>query len=318
MKTIFAYLILSFGLFSLTFSQTLDEKDREMFKKHHVKSRSKWDYNFKGDKPSLEGKFSAESFYDKEGRVLKSFAFNLKGDTTNFDMYAYDARGNRVLYERKSLHGEYKKESEYNHVNNVIEEVGYDGGETFQTIFRYDSENRVLDITYLISKNVDEKRVYTYSGNKATVEILKLGKHLTATMELLFNDQGNVLEEKWVDLNGAVLEKKVLTYNSRGDVTREEKYKSGNFFYRINYEYDAKGELLNISEESKSKKKFVKKKFAYDDLGRIIEYQWKRRPDDEYNIKRFKYSDAGVCSEEHTYYPRTDYKLLTKYEYKYY
>ena len=71
-------------------------------------------------------------------------------------------------------------------------------------------------------------------------------------------------------------------------------------------------------KESKSKKKFVKKKFAYDDLGRIIEYQWKRRPDDEYNIKRFKYSNAGVCSEEHTYYPRTDYKLLTKYEYKYY
>ncbi len=318
MKTILTYLILSVCFVSFSFSQTLEEKDREMFSKHNVKARIKWDYNFKDNKPSFKGKMTAKSFYDKNGRVLKSFAFNLKGDTVNFDSYEYDNRGNRTLYERKSLHGAYKKESEYNQVNKLIEEEGYDGGATFQTIFNYNNRNQVVDITYLITDEVDEKRIYTYNGNKATVKILKLGKHLTGTMELLFNDKQLVLEEKLVSLEGKVIEKKALKYNSNGDVLSEEKYKNGNLFYKIIYDYDAKGDLLSISEETTTKKRFIKKKFAYDESGRIIEYQWKRRPDDKYNIKRFKYSDEGVCIEEHTFYPRTDYKLFTKYEYEYF
>lgn len=318
MKQLITYLIISACFVSYSYAQTLELKDREMFSKHNVKVRTKWDYNFKGDIPSLEGKMTAKSYYDREGRVLEAYSFNLKGDTVTFDKYEYDKNGNRVLYQRKSLHGEYKKESEYNTINNLIEEEGFDGGATFQTIFKYDDQNRVLNITYLTADEIDEKRVYKYNGNKASVEILKLGKHLTSKMELLFNDKEQVLEEKFLSLDGKVLEKKTFEYNSNGDIVKEEKHKNGALFYRIVYEYDSKGNLLNISEESTSKKKFVKKKFGYDNLGRITEYYWKRRPDDDYNIKNFKYKDDGVCSEEHTYYPRTNYKLLTRYEYEFF
>lgn len=318
MKNIIAYLIITASFASLSFSQTLELKDREMFSKHNVKVRIKWDYNFKGDIPSLQGKLTAKSFYDKNGRVLEAYSFNLKGDTVTFDKYVYDKNGNRTLYQRKSLHGEYKKESEYNTVNNLIEEEGFDGGATFQTIYKYDDKNRVSNITYLSADEVDEKRVYTYSGNKAVVEILKLGKHLASKMELTFNDKNQIVVEKLLNLQGNVIEKKTFEYNNNGDIVKEEKHKNNTLFYRITYEYDSNGDLLSISEESASKNKFVKKKFGYDELGRITEYYWKRKPEDEYNIKNFKYKDDGVCSEEHTYYPRTNYKLLTKYEYEFF
>lgn len=317
MKKFITYFI-AILIIPISFGQTLEQKDREMFSKHNVKTRVKFDYNFKGNIPSMEGKMTAKSFYDKNGRVLEAYSFNLKGDTVTFDKYEYDAKGNRILYERKSLHGEYKKESEYNQVDNLVEEEGYDGGATFQTIFRYDAQNRVTEITYLTADEVDEKRVYTYNGKKATVEILKLGKHLASKMELLFTDTDQIQEEKFLNLDGKVLERKVFEYNTNGDISKEEKYKLGKLFYRIEYKYDANGDLLSISEESTSKKKFIKKKFAYDDLGRITEYHWKRRPDDDYNIKNFKYKDDGVCTEEHTYYPRTNYKLLTRYEYEFF
>lgn len=318
MKNTISFLIFSICLLSFSNAQTLDEKDREMFKKHNVNARVKWDYNFKGDVPSSTGKKTAESFYDKNGRVLKSFSFNLKEDTVNYDRYEYDSKGNRTLYERKSLYGKYKKESEYNQANNLIEEEGYDGGATFQTIYKYDNQNRILEITYLIVDDVDEKRIYTYSGNKATVKILKLGKHLSSKMEILFNDNNQVLEEKLLNLDGKVIERKVMKYNSRNDIVKEEKYKNNEFFYRITYEYNSVGSLLSIAEESPTKTKFIKKKFGYDDQERIVSYQWKRNPDDAYNIKKFKYDSQGVCNEEHTYYPRTNYKLLTKYEYVFY
>ncbi len=318
MKHIFTYLFISAFFISYSFAQTLELKDREMFSKHNVKVRTKLDYNFKGNIPSLEGKVTAKSYYDKNGRVLAAYSFNLKGDTVTFDKYEYDKNGNRVLYQRKSLHGEYKKESEYNSVNNLIEEEGFDGGATFQTIFKYDDQNRVLNITYITADEIDEKRIYKYNGNKATVDILKLGKHLTSKMELLFNNNRQILEEKLLSLDGKVLEKKTFEYNSKGDIVKEEKYKNNILFYQLIFDYDSNGDLLSISEDAPTKDKFIKKKFGYDNLGRITEYHWKRRPDDEYNIKNFKYKDDGVCSEEHTYYPRTNYKLLTRYEYEFF
>lgn len=318
MKTLLSYLLLTVLSVTVVLGQTIEEKEREIFRKHKVKSRAKWDYNFKGDIPSLEGKITANTFYDKEGRILRSYSFNLKGDTINYDHYKYDANGNRILYERKSLYTEYKKESEYNRVNNLIEEAGYDGGASFQTLFVYDDKNRVKEISYLIADEIDEKRVYTYTGTKSVVKILKLGKHLVSTMELLFDNSGKLLEEKSLSLDGKVIEKKVYKYNSDNNIIEEEKYKGDILFYRVTYNYDSNKDLLSLSEEATNKPKFIKKKYTYDDKGRIVGYEWKRRPDDEYNKKVFIYNSDGVCSEEHTFYPRSNYKLLTKYEYEYF
>lgn len=318
MKKTITLLIFTTCLFSVIYSQTIEEKERELLKKHKVKSRTNTDYTFTNGKFNKSGRVTNVSVFNEDGRILENKSFNLKGEVSTIEKYEYDANGNRILYERQSLSGEYKKESEYDFENKLIEEHGYDGSGTFRTLLTYDNKNRVLDITYMVADAVDEKRVYKYDGNKAVVDILKQGKNLVSRVYLLYDDRGEVLKEEIKTIDGKVLESKVYTYNDKGNVTNETKSKNGEFFYELTYDYDGNQNLISISEATKTEKKFVKKLYQYDDIGRVTEYKWKRNPDDEYNIKAYKYEDKGVCEEVHTYYPRTDYKILTKYSYTFF
>jgi hypothetical protein len=320
MKKILTYLVVSLFIASISNAQQLEEKEREMLMKHKVKSRTSMDYNFEKGKFSMQPKKTSTCVYDQNGRLLSVSAFNPKGEVARKETFQYDSRGNRILYQRESLTGEaeYKKQSEYNSDNNLVAEAGYDGSATFKTTYVYDKMDRVMEITYYIADDVDEKRVYTYTGNKANVQVLKLGKNPTMKLELTFNQNNQTTEEKTYSLDGKLLENRKITYNANNNIVQEEKYKNGEFFNRISYEYDSKGELIAVSEETKAEAKYVKKKYTYNEDGQVISYQWKRNSADDYNIKNFKYNEQGVCSEEHTYYPSTDYTLLTKYEYTFY
>lgn len=317
MKRILTFILAVTCISSFSKGQTLDEKERQAFKESKVNVRTKMDYNFVNGKLSLNGRKSSRSVYNTDGKILETKTYNFKGEEATVEKYQYDKHGNRVSYERKSLSGEYKKESEYDEENKLIAEAGYDGSTSFKTIFKYNSKNQITEIAYYSMDQLDEKRVYVYSGNKATVEILKMGKHLTSKLNLVFNDKDQVVSEEVLDLDGNVLEKKTYKYNSGGEVQVEEKFKAGELFYRITYVYNASGELIEVKDFTKGKTEFVKKRYHYDDKGRIIKYEWKRSPDQEYNLKSFKYNDKNVCIEEYTFYPKTDYKLLTKYEYEY-
>jgi hypothetical protein len=318
MKRIITFILFTTYLFSAIYSQNIEEKERELLKEYKVQTRTNTDYIFTNDKFSKKGRKTNTSVFNEDGRVLENKAFNLKGEVSTIEKYEYDKNGNRTLYERQSLSGEYKKESEYDIENKLIEEYGYDGSGTFRTVLKYDEKNRVLEITYLISDEIDEKRVYNYDDNKAVVEILKNGENLISKVNLSFDNSGQIIKEEIKTLDGKVLESKEFKYNEKGNVISEIKVKNGEFFYEITYEYDTNQNLLTISEATKAEKKFVKKQYKYDEIGRVVEYQWKRNPDDEYNIKAYKYKDRGVCEEVHTYYPRTDYKILTKYSYTFF
>jgi hypothetical protein len=318
MKNLITCLILTISIYTLGFSQTIEEKERELFKEFSVKTRENTDYTFTKGKFSKTGRITNLSTFDKNGQILQNKSYNLKGEVTTIEKYAYDVNGNRTLYERQSLSGEYKKESEYDTDNNLVEEYGYDGSATFQTNLKYNSNNRVLEIIYTIADDIDEKRVYSYEGNTAQVQILKNGKYLSSKVNLVFNENDQVLSEVLVTLEGKILESKSYEYNTEKNIVKEIKYKNGEFFQEITYDYDDNQNLLTVSEKTKTEDKFVKKMYAYDDKGRIVKYQWKRNPNDEYNIKAYKYSDKGVCGEVHTYYPKTDYKILTRYSYTYF
>jgi hypothetical protein len=318
MRRIIAYLLTNLIAIGFMYSQTIEENERVLYKENKVKSRTSFDYKFSGGKFSLEGVKTTVAQYDNNGRVLEEKSLKPDGEVRAIEKNKYDDRGNRVFFERQSLSSEYKKESEYDEIDNIIREAGYDGRAPFKTVYKYLTETRVAEIEYFIDDVLDEKRVYKYNGNNATVEILKRGQLLVSKLNLVFNERDQVLEEKLLSADGALLEHKKYEYNNNGDIVKEEKFKEGEMFYRIIYDYDSNNNLLTVSEESKAKSKFVKKKFSYDDKNRIIRYEWKRNPDDEYNIKTFKYESSPVCTEVHTFYPKTDYKLLTKYEYEFY
>jgi hypothetical protein len=318
MKTIIAYIFLSVFTLSCVYGQIIEEKERELFKSVGVKERTKIDYKFTNNVQAQKGVKTSVSLYNKEGLALKTYTYNGKGEVVVTETNSYDEHNNRIFYERKSASGAYKKTSEYDSEDKVILESGYDGSATFKTLYKYDSKQRVLEIAYYAENLLDEKRVYKYEGSNATVQILHKGKDLKSTIYLKYNSANQIIEEKAKSLTGVELEKRIIEYNAKGLIIKEEKYHTGTLSYRHSYVYDAKGELVKLSEESTSSQKFDKKLYKYDSNGRIIEYKWTKKPGQDYNIKTYKYDAKGSCTEELTFYPATKYKLRSKYEYKFY
>jgi hypothetical protein len=317
MKTIITYICLSILTFTSVIGQTIEEKEKELLKNAKVSERTKYDYKYTDGKIAEQGTKASVSKYNKDGLVLETTTYNFKGDISVVEKFEYDKNNNRILYERKSMSGAYKKTSEYDDEDKIILESGYDGTAPFKTVFIYNSENKITQIDYYSGDILDERRMYEYSGNKATVKVLHRGKDLKSTVKLIYNNKGEILKETTFSLEGIELENRVLEYNEAGLISKEEKYREGELSYRYTYTYDSNNELIVVSEDSKSKGKFDKKVYSYDSKGRVAEYKWKRKPDEEYNVKTFKYSANEVCAEEHTYYPKTKYQLLSKYGYKF-
>ena len=317
MKKIVAYIV--FSIISLAFvcAQTLEEKEHELYKKHKVSERIKINHKFVNGVVSKTGVKTSRSKYNKNGYLLETLTFGKKGDTVTVENFGYDKHGNRVFYERKSISGVYKKTSKYNEEDNILLESGYDGSAAFKTVYIYNNAGKITEIKYYADNMLDEKRVYSYTGNKAIVKILHKGKTLRSTIKLLFNAKGDIVEEVVLSLEGVELEKRILNYNTNGLVNTEVKYRSGKLSYKLIYHYNSSKELIKLSEESTSKGKFDKKLYTYDNLRRVVEYKWKRKPDDKYNIKTYTYGSQGVCIKELTHYPKTNYKLLSKYQYKF-
>lgn len=319
MKTTIVYIWVLMLSASSVFAQVIEEKEKELFKKNGVSERTKFDYKYTNGKIAAEGLKSAVYKYNAEGLVLETISYNADGDVSRREKFGYDSKGNRVMYERKGLRGDYKKDTEYDG-DRVIQESGHDGSAAFKTVYQYNSSNRITEIEYYTDNLflVDEKRVYRYSGNKAKVDILAKGTVLTSTIDLVYNANNQIVEETIMSVEGVALEKRLLKYNDKGDVAEEEKHRGGKRAYTLYYVYNAKGELIKLVEDSPSKGKFDKKLYKYDAAGRVVEYKWARKPDQEYNVKTFKYGTKGVCIEEHTLYPASSYQISAKYTYTFF
>lgn len=319
MKTIIIYIFISVISIAWLSGQVIEHKEIELFKKYGVKERVKYDYKYTNGKMAKQGLKSNTNVYNRDGLVLNVTSYSGDGDVSRQEKFGYDQNGNRIMYERKSMRGDYKKDTEYDD-EKVILETGHDGSAAFKTVYKYNNANRVAEIEYY-SDNlflIEEKRIYKYTGNKAVVQILAKGKTLKSTVNLVFNSSNQIIEETYLSLEGVELEKRMVTYNSNGNLSKEEKYRGGKRAYTTFYVYNAKGELVKLIEDTPSKGKFDKKLYTYDVQGRVIEYKWTRKPGQEFNVKTFKYGSNGVCSEEHTLYPATDYQILSKYEYSFY
>lgn len=308
----------------ISFTQTIDELEKEAVIKHKIKSKVQWDHKYEGNKPAKSGKKSSQTTYSPKGDILRIDLFGPKNLVSSRETYEYDSRGNRTLYLKTTSPNDpnaqpkYKKSSTYNSIQKVTLETGFDGAENFKNTFSYNDKGRPTKITYTLSGRIDETREYAHQGNTATVKILKSGQHLISTMKLSYDAKNNITEEIILSLDGRELERKKYTYRDDGKLMKEVKLKLGNPYYTITYTYNAQGRLTKITEDSKAKGKFIKKEYAYDSKGNLTEFKWRRKPSDEFNKKTYSYNDKGICTSVHTIYPATKYQLLTKYTYEFY
>jgi hypothetical protein len=317
MKYLFPIAFLLFSVSLNLFGQTIEELEKKIAAENHIRSKIQFDYKYIGGKPSKTGVKSLIKTFSGKGELLEKRVLNNKGIVVGWEKYAYNKAGNRILYERENTNSKYKKESKYDENNNVILEAGFNGAQNFRNEYEYTSSGKVKEIVYLAGNKIEQKIVYEHNGSIAMVSIYAGGNALTSKMKLKYDVNGNIIEEIKQTIEGVELEKKIYKYNSAGQILQEEKTRQGSFNYRLIYVYDTRGNLLKLSEETKSKKKYDKKVYTYDSAGNLTEYKWRRNPSDEFNVKKYTYNSRGICLTEYTFYPKTKYELLSKFEYEY-
>lgn len=303
------------------FGQPIFEtKNKQTVIQQKIKSQTNFDYNYIKNKPSSKGVKTSYTEYNDDGDVVRFITYRLK-DTLTLEEYSYDETGKRIDYTKHkggSKNIAYQKISKYAKNGNLMMENGFDGSEKFKNSYKYNADNKLIEINYFLDNKLNEKRTFTHDGDITEVTVYNASKQAISYMTLKYNSKGDIIEEIVYDANKNPLEKKLYVYNKESKVISEVKYRLEQFYYKLTYLYDSRSELINIDEESISNKRYVKKSFGYDNSGNLIEMKWRRKPGEEFNQRNYTYNSKGICTQVITLYPSTNFKVLTKYEYEFF
>ena len=304
-----------------SFSQPIFEnKNKLTVVREKIKSQTNYDHNFIKNKPSSKGNKTSYTEYNTKGDVVKFITYKLL-DTLTYEKYIYDETGKRTDYTKHkggSKNVAYQKISKYDKDGNLILEHGFDGSEKFKNTYKYDDAGKLLEIKYFQDNTLNERRTFNNKADITEVTVYNSSEQVTSYMALKYNSDGEIVEEVVFDANRNPIEKKLYVYNSDSKVISEVKYRLEEFYYKLTYLYDSRGDLINIDEESITNKRFVKKSFAYDTSGNLAEMKWRRKPGEQFNQRNYSYDNKGICSHVVTFYPSTNFKVLTKYEYEFF
>ncbi|MBN2349976.1 MAG: hypothetical protein JXJ22_14140 [Bacteroidales bacterium] len=313
-------LLIAASIIKLYSQPAIDEKFKENIVQHKIETRTQWDKSFMKNKPYSGEQKTAFTRYDKNGNITELLTYQAK-DTLSLETYEYDYSGFRTEYTKRKGGGlivAYKKISSYNQNGDLTLEQGYNGTENFKNEFSYTRNNKISEIKYYLENQLDEKRVFTHNGNQAAVEVFNKGGILISKLKLVYDSNKNLIEENLLAKNDKVTEKKIYSYDAKSNLVKEVKYREENFYNQTDYNYNASGDLVEIVENNPNDGKFVKKSFKYDNNGNLTEMLWRRNPSDEFSSKTYMYDQKGICTGVETFYPSTDFKIITKYSYEFF
>lgn len=295
-----------------------DVKNKENIRRNKVKNQVNWDYKYAGDKPEKNGIKTSVTTYSPQGDIILVNAMNPAGAVLHTEKYAYDTRGNKTEYTRKSGDNSYQKKYVYNDKNQLVEESGFDGVENFKNQYSYNHAGEMTEIRYLKNNVLQEKRSFEKDGVTTTVSVYNRTGNLTSKLVLIYDSRGNLIEESVYGASPNPLEKKTYNYDDKKKLKVESKFRMNKMTVRNTYNYNAAGALTEITEEAPGSQKFIKKTLSYDSKGNILEIKWRRNASEDFNSIAYQYDDRGLCVTAETFYPATKYHVLTKYTYEYY
>jgi hypothetical protein len=297
-----------------------DKRSAKIILQNRVSNQVSWDYAYKGQKAGKTGVKTSLTVYDATGNIAQVTTYNPKGAIVNIEKYKYDSHGNKTEYSRYpgsiSAQAAYQKISKYNDMNLVTEESGYDGVEHFTNNYKYDNEGELIEIRYMKNSILGEKRVFNKNGSSTTVSIYNSAGVLSSKLLLKYDEHKNLVEEAVYGVNQSELEKKTYNYDNNKNLKEEAKYKLDKITLKTCYNYNANGDLVEISEEVPETVKFIKKSYTYDTGGNLLEINWRRKGNEEFNRITYTYDNKGLCISADTWYPATKYRVLTRYTYE--
>ena len=299
-----------------------EKRAKESIAYNRIKSQINLDFNYTGNKPAKTGIKTSVTIYTSAGDIAQVTTFNPKGQIINIEKYKYDTHGNRTEYSRyageSQTQAAYQKISKYNEKSLLMEETGYDGVENFINTYKYDAQGNMTEIRYMKNHVLSEKRVFSRDANTTLVSVYGASGNLTSKLALQYDSGNNLTEETVYGINQSELEKKTYHYDENKNLMEEAKYKQDKITLKTTYNYSKSSELLDISEESPGSSKFIKKAFIYDPNGNLNEIKWRRKGTEEFNRISYSYDPKGIRTSSDTWYPATQYRVLTKYMYETY
>ena len=319
MKRFLTYILLATWFVPVFAQIEFDELEKKDIVRNKIRSKTQWDYKYVDGAPVEDGFKSSYKKYDYQGNVIIVINFKFDGSVSSTEQYAYNSKGDRTEYIRYKGNQEelqYKENTEYDSKGNKLRVYGKTNKSNFNNVYTYNDEGKLAEIVYNVGEFIDEKRVFEYDGNTANIDVLDAKDNLKYTLETKYNDKGQVVEETRYELDDAVSDKASYQYDSKGNVLKEEKYKHGQFRYRVKYNYDTKGNLVNINQEEPNGISYEKAICTYDASGHLIEEKWRKRANADFSKKIYSYNSEGLCIKVDAFFASYKLQVLSKFAYK--
>ena len=300
-----------------------DAKEKERMAKARVKTQTQWTHDFVDGKPSDKGYKSSVTNYNTKGNITEITNYDERGNIISFIVYQYDARGNKVNFERYRGNREklqYSQRTVYDTKNNKTREYGYDGATVYSNTFMYDGYGRLSEINYTLDNALVEKRILVYSGNKTEIMIYDSNNHLTFKQENTYNNKGLLVSEIKTGGMGNVVHSLNLNYNSAGDLMEEVRMRAGDKLdYQKSYQYDSENRPVREETINLDGTKFVSHEYQYNALGDLVLENWKKTEKvNDFSSKKIAYDSKGLIAEMECYFATYQLKSLYKYTYEHY
>ncbi|WP_435352583.1 hypothetical protein [Emticicia sp. SJ17W-69] len=193
----------------------------------------------------------SSKIYDKKGNLLSqidTFSSRNTGDYTNEYTYEYDANGNnsQIVYK---LNGQIKKvtKKSYNGLGKLLSEsISADG--------------KVSPLSLLTTN--DGEKTQVFYAQDGTTELSK--------EKSLFNKAGQLVKKELSSANGILMMSEIKSYDLQGNITQNTHFDAADqVTLSTNYEYDAKGNLLN-DKTFRNNIILAETKNEYDLAGKLI------------------------------------------------
>ena len=307
----------------LTAQYDSEAKDRERMANAKVKVQTEWLHNFVDGKPAANGIKSSVTKFNTRGYITEVTNFNEKGEVISIVIYQYDSRDNKVNFERYSGNREklqYSQKNVYDSRGNKTREYGSDNISPYNNTFKYNSDGKLAEISYTVDNVLQEKRVFSQSGNKTEVLIYNAANTLINKQENSYNDQGLLVLEVKSSSSGNVVHTVVLNYNSAGYLLEEVKTRADDKLdYQKIYYYDSSNRPVKIETVNMDGSKFVSNEYQFNDKGDLILESWKKNERaKEPSTKKITYDSMGIISEMESYFATYQLRSLYKYTYEFF
>ncbi len=274
--------------------QRIEQSVKELTKtkKLKVKVRRKYSGFFrKNNSYPTKMVLVEEVYFDEKGNRTKHIRYKSTSEVDLEYDFRYDSNGNLITMDTYDGYGNLRarKESKYDKNNNEIlrKLQNSRNSEEIKSEFQYDNQKRLIKtINYSQKSEIISTQYNEYDGDLLVKSIIK-------------------------DVNDNQLSEIIYEYNAEGYVIKETKNSSKGVNV-INYKYDSKGNLVEITDNE------TKRELKYDSNGNLIEDKLYLSDGTRQFRVTFSYYSNGLQKEEIRYSNDDNPAFVAKYEYEFY